>query len=207
MPRAPFKHCALHYLNQGLAHDRRYCEALEGTDEATKYTAIEQAAAFYQVARNLWEKHDVKKGLRRYEPLLRVLDSQNPTSFQGDQLIPAIQSVRKQIASQYGNRDVLSLTTKFLWLKLKSPILVYDSRARNALCTREGDIDEYYRCWRQNFDDNAGAITSACDSLQDVLEWSVNPEVGTARYVRDVSAQQWFKERVFDIYLWHLGGN
>jgi hypothetical protein len=207
MPRVPFKYCALHYLDQWLAHDRKYHDALTGVDEAQTLRSLQEAAAFYRVSRNLWEKHDVGKGLPRFGPVLSVLDAEEPADFQGERLIPAISRVRKQLSDQYGNRDVLSLTTKFLWLKIKSPIIIYDSRARTALGIREGNIDAYYRRWRQAFDEHAAQIELACDSLQHVLDFSVNPQLATASYVSDLASQRWFRDRVLYIYLWHLGGD
>jgi hypothetical protein len=205
MPNVLFKFCALHYLNQWLAHDRIYCEGLAGKDEAAKLKSLKKAAAFYRVSRNLPEVYDSKKGLPRYKPVLDVLESVTPATFHGDDLIPAILRVRDQISTRYGERGVLSLTTKFLWLKVRSPIIIYDSKASSAVGVRTGDIREYYSKWRRRFNAHAKEIGVACSSLQAVIEYSVNPELATARYVEELSSHQWFQERVLDIYLWHLG--
>ena len=205
MAKVPLKYCALHYLNQWLAHDRIYCEALAGKGEAAKLKALKKAAGFYRVSRNLPEEYDTKQGYPRLKPVLDVLESQVPATFQGGELIPAILRVRDQISNRYGNRGVLSLTTKFLWLKVRSPIIIYDSKARKAVGTRDGDIEAYYSRWREKFSAQAKDIDAACDSLQQVLEYSVNPQLATACYVQGLTSHDWFKERVFDIYLWHLG--
>jgi hypothetical protein len=205
MPKLTFKCCSLQYLNQWLNHDRISCEALASGDEAEKLKAMKKAADFYRVSRNLRTEHDSKKGLPRYKPLLDVLDSQLPETF-ATNLIEAIERTRDRISRQYGHRGVLSLTTKFLWLKVKTPIIIYDSRARAALGIKATipDLGSYYSIWREQFDDHADEIEVACKSLEHVVEYSVDPKVASTDYVRDLACQQWFRERVFDNYLWNL---
>jgi hypothetical protein len=205
MPTVRFKFCALHYLNQWLAHDRIYCAGLSEKDEATKLKALNKAAAFYRVSRNLPDRYDSKKGLPRFKPVLDVLDTLAPAKFEGDALLPAILRVRDQISAQYGKRGVLSLTTKFLWLKVRWPIIIYDSKARSAVGAKTDDLADYYARWRRRFNEHAKDIELACESLQSVVEYSVNPDLATPRYVEELSGHQWFRERVFDMYLWHLG--
>ena len=106
---------------------------------------------------------------------------------------------------QARRRDVLSATTKFLWLKMKSPIIIYDSRARKALGAALGEIDEYYSRWREKFKGCEQQIRDACTSLQKVHEYTENPEVATPQYIAKTAAHPWFRERVFDVYLWSLG--
>lgn len=204
MPHLAFKCCALNYLNQWLTHDSIYCETLAGDDEAKKLKALKKATVFYRVARNLHKEHDSKKGLPRFKPLLDVLELQTPDAFTTN-LVESIDKARRLISEQYGDRGVLSLTTKFLWFKVKSPIIVYDGNAKKALKVWTDDLSAYYSAWRTRFNAVADDIDLACDSLQDVLEYSVNPQLATASYVRDLSSRQWFKERVFDNYLWNLG--
>jgi hypothetical protein len=144
MPTVQFKFCALHYLNQWLAHDRIYWEGLAGNDEATKLKALNKAAAFYRVSRNLPSRYDSKKGLPRFKPVLDILDTLTPCNFEGDALIPAIVRVRDQISAQYGKRGVLSLTTRFLWLKVRRPIIIYDNKARSAVGAKTGELADYY---------------------------------------------------------------
>ncbi len=121
MPKVGIKYCALYYLNQWLSKDRIFHESLTGIDERVKLEAVAQAAAFYGIARNLRERYDVGVGLKRYGPVISILDEQTPTAFEGTALVPWILDVSAKISSQYGGRKTLSLTTKLLWLKFKSP--------------------------------------------------------------------------------------
>lgn len=206
MPKVRFEFAALHYLNQWLAHDRKYCDGLADKNEAKRLVALKQAAGFYRVSRNLPELHDTMRGLPRYKPLLDVLDAVTPAAFQGNNLTHAIIKVQNQISTRYGERKFLSLTTKFLWLKIRSPIVIYDSRARSALRARPGDIDDYYSKWRKEFDNHKREIRAACKSLRSVTEYSLEPEEATPHFVEELSSHQWFQERVLDSYLWHHGG-
>jgi hypothetical protein len=205
MPRVNFNYWALHYLNLWLSKDRKFCEALEGDDEAAKLHALTEAAAFYRVARNLPKAHDVDKQILRYKPVLDVIDALTPITFQEPQLISSIMEVRSQISQRYGDRGVTSLTTKFLWLKMKSPIVIYDSQARKALGTKPGDIPAYYSRWREQFNSFCDEINAACASLPRVHEYSAAANVPTPQYIQGIASQPWFKERVFDVYLWSLG--
>jgi hypothetical protein len=205
MPRVNFNYSALHYLNLWLSQDRKFCQALEGHDEAKKLQALTDAAVHYRVARNLPKVHDVGDGILRYKPVLDVIDALDPMTFQGTQLIPSIMNARSQISGKYGYKGVTSLTTKFLWLKMKSPIVIYDSRARKALGTKPEDIGTYYSRWREQFDSSCNEISAACAKLPIVHEYSEAPEVGTPQYIEGIASQPWFKERVFDVYLWSLG--
>ena len=161
---------------------------------------------FYRIARNFHRSHDEEKGFGRYAPVLEIIDVLTSKEFEGETLVPRIQAVREKMSAKYG-RDVLSATTKFLWMKLRSPIIIYDNQARNALRAKGGKIEEYYSLWHKEFDRNEMQITDACDSLQDIYEYTRKPEESTRQYIASIAAQQWFRERVFDVHLWHLGSN
>ena len=99
----------------------------------------------------------------------------------------------------------MSLTTKFLWLKIRQPILIYDSRARDALRTSNGDLVGYYKKWQESFEKHKNHIEEACSCLPELHLYAVNQEVGTKKYIQKLSSESWFQERVFDIYLWSKG--
>lgn len=151
-------------------------------------------------------EYDEKKGLARYEPVLDIIDLLKPIQFENDP-VKEIRGIEKRISEKYRDRSVLSLTTKFLWIKIKQPILIYDSQARIAVGTENGDLDTYYEKWREGFKDNQREIVEACFKLTDMNKYAVNQEIGTKEYIKAVSGEAWFHERVFDIYLWNKGNN
>ena len=207
MSKITFKYCALQYLNQWLDRDSTYCETLsnEAASEEDKLECLAKSAAFYKIARNLPEKFDKQQYIPRYKPLLSIIESQKQSSFSGASLVNAILSVEREISKQYGNRKLLSLTTKVLWLKFRSPIIIYDSRARATLRVKGSDLGEYYKQWNLEYRKHEDEIAKACDSLKDVWEYTSNIKVANSTYVMQTAEQQWFKERVFDIYLWSRG--
>jgi len=196
-----FDYCSLYYLNQWLEHDKKYSEALEDGNETTKLSALKKALSFYGIARNLPTEYDEKKGLTRYKPVLDIIDSLKAEDFQ-DNIVEKICKVEARISQKYGNKGVLSLSTKLLWLKLKSPIIIYDNQARLALGTKVGDLDSYYNCWRKKFEVHSEEISNACERLYKMSKYAVDQDIGTKDYIQNISSEQWFKERVFDIYLW-----
>jgi hypothetical protein len=84
--------------------------------------------------------------------------------------------------------------------------LAFRDKARlDSIPPQEKRLQSNYARWRRGFNENAKDIEAACKSLQTVVEYSVNPALATPRYVEELSGHQWFRERVYDIYLWHGG--
>src|SRR6266446_7840395 len=95
---------------------------------------------------------------------------------------------------------------KFLWIKIKQPILIFDSQARNALGIRNNNgLEDFYVKRRAGFEDNKTAILNACLKLPDMNKYALQQM--TKASIREISNQPWFHERVFDTYLWHKGTN
>jgi hypothetical protein len=183
----------------------RYCQALANGDKSEKLTVLKNAGGFYRVARNLPSEYDEKKGLIRYGPVLDIIDPLKPIQFENNP-IKEILEIEKRISEKYGNKSLLSLTTKFLWIKIKQPILIYNSQARIALGIENGALDAYYK-WREEFKANQIEIVEVCSKLPDMNKYAVNQEVGTKEYIREISEETWFHERVFDNYLWNKGNS
>jgi hypothetical protein len=202
IPEVGFKYYALRYLNLWISQDEPFCHALAGHSREKKLEALARAAAKYGIARTLPKRDGTDKGLERYGPVLNIIDRQKREDFRRDEIPQRIKSVSRQIKRQYGaDHQVLSLTTKFLWLKMKSPIIIYDSRARNALKVTK--IDDFYPLWRKEFSRFEKDIRHACSSLRAMHEYT--EKVTNPQYIAKITAKRWFRERVFDVYLWHLG--
>jgi len=206
MATKTFEYCSLHYLNQWLTYDMGYCQALAIGNKSEKLTALKNAGVFYRVARNLHSEYDEKKGLSRYGPVLDIIDPLKPIQFENNPVKEIIE-IERSISKKYGNTSFLSLTTKFLWIKIKQPILIYDSQVRIAVGTKNGDLYAYYKKWREEFKANQREIVEVCSKLPDMNKYTINQDVGTKEYIRTISAETWFHERVFDIYLWNKGNN
>ena len=195
---------SLHYLDMWLRHDRLYHESINNGTLEEKLIAIKKAAAYYKVARNLPKEYDKDKGCERYEPIAKILDKVIASDFSGDTM-KSVRKVQEKISRAYGDRGVLSITTKLLWLKIRDPIIIYDAQARRALDTAEGDLPGFYQAWHTQYSKHRKAITDVCAKLDRVAKYSCDQTIATPEYVQAVAAEPWFQKRVFDVYLWHKG--
>lgn len=197
-----FEYCSFQYLNFWESNDKEFHISLNGDkQEEEKLKVIKKAATVYKVARNLPKKFDDS---RRYGYLLDILEDINETDFKIEP-IKKILYIESQISKKYGNRSVLSLTTKFLWLKFRQPIIIYDSQARIALGTNVGDLQGFYEKWQDNFNKVEDDIKKVCYNLKDMYLYLPNQRKGLKEDIEKISTQTWFHERVFDTYLWNKG--
>lgn len=199
-----WEYFSLHYLNMWLRHDRLCHESMNNGNRSEKLISIKKAAAYYKVSRNLPKEYDEDAGFERYEPIVKILDGIKASSF-SDNPVKSIKKVESKISTAYGGRGVLSITTKLLWLKVRDPILIYDSQARKALNTVEGKLSEFYSAWENEYSKHSKAIDAACAKLNEVAKYSCDQTIANSVYVKNISAELWFKKRVFDMYLWHKG--
>lgn len=197
-----FNHPALRYLDQWLSKDSVFCDGLAAAQRPRRLNALRQAAAFYRVSRNLRREFDEDE---RLGPLLTIVDSLSRTDIEDRNPVGGVLKVRDRIREKYGDRGVLSLTTKILWLKFKTPLIIYDGQARTALAANDGDLADYYRRWRTGFQSAEREISLACRSLASVRDYCVDPSALTDNELQQLASQEWFKERVFDTYLWNRG--
>lgn len=203
MDERAIEYCSLQYLNQWLEKDSNYCYVLANGNKEEKLQILKSAAGFYRIARNLPAKFDEGKGLVRYEPVLEIIDTVSPQDFSNN-TISRIREIEKLLSKKYGGKSLLSLTTKFLWIKIKSPIIIYDSQARTAIGSENGDLESYYDAWKAAYKEKQKQIETACRKLSKLTLYTVNPNICT-EYISEVSSKDWFYERVFDIYLWNKG--
>jgi hypothetical protein len=120
--------CSLHYLNQwfyGDRSERSIRGPLLGDNEDEVLSAIHKAVGSFWVARTLHRKFDTGVGLKRYEPLLYVLKSIDRANSIQDSFVNTVEETREKISARYGGRDVLSLTTKLLWLLFQDPFIIF----------------------------------------------------------------------------------
>lgn len=198
-----FDFFALHYLNLWLANERAFCKNAESKKRSQQLSALQDAAAHFSIARNLLTKFDLGKGLKRYEPVLEILDNYSSRDFQKNAGIATIIEVHDKLSKVYGKRKVLSATTKFLWVKFRSPIIIYDGQARKALGTTNGDIEAYYQAWEKEYAKHKEEIEVACHSLVNVHSY-IHDSAGFSKTdVESIAKESWFKRRVLDSYLWH----
>ncbi len=199
MPVRTFDFCALQFLNQWLEKEESYCDLLASTDIEDQRRALFKAGGHFRVARNLPTAFEANG---RYQSILEVLNKIGDVNL--DNVVDVVGEVQEQISGHYGGRNVLSATTKFLWLKVKSPIRIYDQQAHKALDTEDKDFISFNEAFTDRYDKCEEKIKEACSNLKSILSYSVRPDMKHEELAKLVS-EPWFRERVLDIYLWNQG--
>lgn len=200
MPERTFDFCALQYLNLWLEKESHYCRMLSSSIDE-QIVAVKKAAGYFRVGRNLPKKFE-KNNDYRYQPVLEVLNRVG--SLTEENTIHIVADTCKQISEHYGGRNVLSLTTKFLWLKFKSPVRIYDRQARTAINTPPNNYACFHEAFLEQYSSYKEPIEAACDNLKNMLSFTVQPQM-KQKDIKNIIHKDWFHERVFDIYLWNKG--
>jgi hypothetical protein len=192
-----FHKFAKQYSGYWFKAERHLFEGLASGDQRRRLEAIQKGAGYFRIARNFRKKFDIDRGLARLAPVLGILEQFRSSELTTDTLCETIALLRAQLGAGYGGGDRLSAATKLLWLLRRDPVVIYDSQARSALCGRAGDYAEYVERWRSGYAEHKNAIGEACAALS-------RPDSNTTTSSRE-TAQEWFRQRVYDIYLWRLG--
>ena len=110
------------------------------------------------------------------------------------------------------NQYNLSAASKLLWLSYSEPYVVYDNRAVTALRDEFGhrfeerDYSAYSKVWREEYVIFEGSIQSAVEQLPTGGMFMRACPFSDQELIRGAK-ETWFLERVFDIFLWEIGGN
>lgn len=194
----PYEYCAYRYLELWERIEKSLYRAISGAHSASQ---IRDALNYYKIARNF-------KGLKEDEvaeniskELLKVDGFRGSYSKNVEKLAESF-----KVSWQYN----LSAASKLLWLRYRSPYLIYDSRAVTALRRmgnkfKNADYTLYCEAWRKEFEKRSDEISLAARGLVNL------PRKYTAAYnlkgdeLTEIVDSEWFIERVFDIYLWEAG--
>lgn len=207
-PAVSLKFCALDYLNAWCRNDKRFFEALSGaksSDDIARLRCLRDVANDYRIARNF--KTLARE--RRLAAALRALDAVTVRITESN-VVSSVDDLAKTFKRTYGTRSI-SAASKFLWFKFRSPVVIYDSRAReylNRKCRPKiagSDYKKYRTEWLRQFANCRDDIRSACTELRRVKDFSPAADISDGKFSSLVGAK-WFHERVFDKFLWWNGG-
>jgi len=164
---------------------------------------IREALRHFQIARNFAK---VKDGDRVRAIRSALLKCRHRGSLSPVENVERLAEAFKQADFQRN----ISAASKLLWLSARAPYKIYDERAWNALKSlnakpgKKGDYAEYCKSWRGEFRAHREQIESAISKLTALQSFLPAPQP-TSRRIGALVNNQWFKERVFDIYLWERG--
>lgn len=204
MAAPSLKYAALATLNLWLLTDASVHADLNSGSDEEKLAAIARGADRWGFDHILKAKHDEETGLARFQPALELIEGLRLQDFDEDPTT-TITKTAQRLSLRYGNGKVLSATTKLLWMKFRSPVIVYDANAELALGTDL--LRRFYDQWYARYAVYKTDILDACNSLQDVLDYVCDPAIASADFVRDLAAESWFQQRVFGTYLTNIGRN
>ncbi|MEO8426628.1 MAG: hypothetical protein ABI651_05895 [Verrucomicrobiota bacterium] len=195
---------AAQYLDKWMLHEEPIYVALLATSPEKRRLALGRAATYFRVVRNL-RRYEDELGVPRFEPLRQCVDAISSHDASNEHFTVATVSLGRTIASEYGGKNYLSLASKLLWMRFRHPFVIYDSRVQKALRTPSGDYHAYVTAWHARYAPREAAIRSACSSLTASLPGLRCGPALTDAHVRQIAAEEWFRRRVMDIFIW-LGG-
>ncbi len=204
-----FEYCALEYLNLWTSYDKRFVENFTGGKQKM-LEIIPEVATVYRVHRNFPLRYDVLNNRERYEPIVDKLAAINIAKIDENNFIKTVIQTRQNIGQEYGGLGVLSATTKFLWMLVRDPIIIYDNNAMTALGRHnypvdEGNYGQYVQQWQQLYAEKEEEVNEACQGLHGVRLYARHANEIDEQYIQQISAETWFRKRVFDMYLWIVG--
>jgi hypothetical protein len=207
MDKTNFEYCSLHYLRQWLHHEKPLHTALNSDNTEIIHRGLTDAVKFFIIARNLPRKYDVDRGLQRYKPLLDAFLANSNSTVTENNYHSILNQFQAAIRESYGGKNLISLSSKLLWLRYQDPFIIYDSRVRSSLKVPPGDYVHYAKEWLKSYGTVQEVIVNTCSDLPRIQRY-VDPDITEYDLpeINDISAQPWFHKRVFDIYLWHIAG-
>lgn len=194
-----FEYCALRYLLLWEQTDREIYESMQSDLSAEK---IRSALHSYRVSRTFKGIQDSDKSGLILSALMSIDDKES--------LSPAekVSFLVSEFSLGFGQAN-LSAATKLLWFRYRSPFVILDARAVAGLKTLKykfnaQDYAEYTSRWHDAYDEHKEKVSSAVSQLS-LLQPFVSTWHKSSSSIDILVHEQWFLERVFDIYLWEIG--
>ena len=203
-PVINYNYFAINYLDDWCDADRRFVDGLcfsRTGDE--RLACLWKAAKYYKVTRTL----PVINEERRLGRALEAIDAIN-NQITEETVGTVVCDLERTFKRVYG-KNALSAASKFLWIRHRSPVVIYDGQACTTLKRLGAKFNHaaytsYRREWLTHFAMHEPAIRAACAELHRVKFFSLARDMSDDE-VAAITAERWFHERVFDKFLWQTG--
>lgn len=198
----PFEFCALRYLLQWQRKEASLHAHMQSANPDLAH--LRKALRYFQVARNF---RGLKRDPRAEIVRDKLLGARARSDLSPEQQVEILASSFKEAEFQHN----ISAASKLLWLSSRKPI-IYDSRAFIALEKEYGhkglkkDYGAYCESWKRAYEQNVQAILNAVNELPKIRAY-LPGDTPADKQLLSLVRKPWFRERVFDIYLWELGGD
>lgn len=198
----PFEFCAIRFLIMWESQEKRLNAVMSKNADIKDLRA---ALAYFKVARNF-------KGLGLDETAKKILNLvQNARQSKN---IPSERRVVDLAESFLANgfQMNLSAASKLLWLSDQSPYVIYDSRtvsslSKMELLSRGSGYAEFCLAWKKAYRKCLPEIRRALNGLPNELPSARKfiPRLEISNEAIQLMVKKpWFRERVFDVYLWEM---
>ena len=177
-----FHYYAIQYVDDWFRYDRLMVAGINSKVKDKQVEALQAASSYYGVGRTL-HKTDAEKAAEnssdaeyRKIRLVAALELLRKATLE-DGAIAAVDNLTGDLSKVY-KQNALSAASKFLWLKFRSPIVIYDTLAHNALKQMNASRRDYqtyalyHDAWRSSFARHREAIVSACEALRSVKRFT-----------------------------------
>ena len=199
-----FKYAAHSYINDWLGWEKRFHDTLSPkgenpVDPESGARVLAEVAAYYRVARTLPERDESSRLISAYQDLLAI---PGVTVFE----VPnVVDGYAEALNSKYG-RTALSAASKFLWVRFREPVIIYDSITSDWLARNAGFRYNGYRdfceAWLNAYQLHEDEIRDACYQLNSIRPFILNAI--SERELNELSSETWFMKRVFDYAMIYL---
>jgi len=218
-------YAAAFYLSIWLDSDQlftqtlRYPQNLRDADQfGETLKCLAAAATHYSVIRGF----KIDPSEQRLEHLLLALEERAQPGSDSE-AISEVCALVESLKSFY-SRELVSASSKFLWFRFRSPIVIYDSFAyeglrRSCLSFNKQGFNpnrhfvdrytdwyrEYAEEWRRQYLSMRAIICHACGELPAFKKFTPAFDIEDSA-LHELVENEWFRERVFDSFLMLLGG-
>lgn len=201
MPNS-FYYAAYSYLDEWMGNDSRFHNVLayekrnEISEEGGRKLLVE-VATYYSVARTLRDTGEDRRLLAAYQTLA---ETEPPTM---EDVVEKVTLFAETLHQRYGPKTPLSAASKFLWMRFRSPVVIYDSKASGWLwnrCLKSEGYSAYHEAWLTEYKEHEGRIREACSELKYFKKFTLADQMLDEKF-SDLIGSQWFAERVFDHFM------
>jgi hypothetical protein len=198
----PYEYFAMKYINQWLLKERALHANL--SEKHVSEDIVSKSLHFFQVLRTFKGLSDGDGKEFIVKALLDNSKRLTSTNF------PAkVEKLADDFNDKFSTRNI-SASSKLMWLRKRSPVIIYDKWAKKALVnkglSKQASYAEYCKAWNVEYDKHQKAIKKACVKLLDAKDFCALWEL-TITESRDIVKSDWFQERVLDMYLLHEAKN
>jgi hypothetical protein len=195
-------HCAAYsYLDEWMWRDSRFYQVMRfdnchNTSLDLGVNTLVETAAYYGVARTLKKAGETRRLAAAYVELQKTRLSE------GDNAIEVVKRLAERLREIYGSY-ALSAASKFLWMRFRSPIVIYDSIVSKWLQNHgyvDDDYSTYWQVWQRKYSEREEQIGEACADLTGINRFTLACQISDDQLAKWTSSQ-WFKERVFDHFM------